>query len=204
MEAFWTLGVILLGVANLTFMVLLLALTRQVGLILVRLGPSVARETVDSLPIGERMDPVSLTDTRGLTHVIQPTKYGQTLLVFVAPACESCRDLLKGLRAFATQYAHDVRVFVISTAPESDLDPVYASQLAPVVPYIRDRAFGKTMRVKATPYALLLDSANSLVSKGIVNSLEHLESLVVVETTASRGRRATTTVAVNPVAGGTK
>jgi len=183
METFWTLSVALLGVANLGFLVLLLALTRQVGLILVRLGPTVARETTDSLPVGRQLESVNLADIRGKVHAVQPVKYGQTLLVFVSPACQACRELLSGLRAFASQYSRDVRTLVISTAVANELDVQYSTQLGPTVPYIRDRRFADQLAIKATPYAVLLDAANTIVSKGIVNSLEQVESLLAVEMT---------------------
>src|SRR5439155_15379978 len=141
METFWTVGIVgLLGV-NALFLVLLLALTRQIGVILVRLGPSVARETADGLAVGRRLDSVVLHDVRGGEHSIAPVKFGSTLLLFMAPGCQACRELVNGVRSFATQYADQVRTLVVSTAAPTELDDFYISRLAPTVPYIRDRAF---------------------------------------------------------------
>jgi methylamine dehydrogenase accessory protein MauD len=168
---------------NALFLVLLLALTRQIGVILVRLGPTVARETVDGLTVGALLDPVVLRDVGGSEHRVGPAAYGSTLLLFVAPGCQTCRELVSGVRAFAAQYAHDVRTLAISTAAPTDLDEFYLSRLSPTVPYIRDRAFADQLLVKATPFAILLDAQNRVTSKGIVNSLEQLESLLAVEVT---------------------
>ncbi|MEK6225514.1 MAG: hypothetical protein AABM40_04380 [Chloroflexota bacterium] len=183
MDTFWTLGIVVLFAVNALFLVMLLALTRQIGVILVRLGPTVARETVDGLAVGAFLESVVLRDISGTEHRVGPAAYGSTLLLFIAPGCQTCRELVSGVRAFAAQYARDVRTLAISTAAATELDEFYLSRLSPTVPYIRDRAFADQLLVKATPFAILLDSHNRVTSKGIVNSLEQLESLLAVEVT---------------------
>ncbi|MDQ2913455.1 MAG: hypothetical protein M3T56_09385 [Chloroflexota bacterium] len=204
METFWTTGIVVLIAANAMFLALLLALTRQIGVILVRLGPTVARETADGLAVGALLEPAVLRDVAGVEHRIAPAKRGSTLLLFIAPGCQSCRELVTGVRAFANQYARDVRTLAISTAAPSELDAFYVSRLSPTVPYIRDRAFADQLLVKATPFAILLDPSNAVASKGIVNSLEQLESLIAVETTNPVRPHAVSASLAETAAGGGK
>jgi methylamine dehydrogenase accessory protein MauD len=179
METFWTVGIVVLGIGNVLCLLLLLAFARELGVILVRLGPSTARATVDGPTIGEVLEPIVLTDLHGGVHGIAATKTQQTLLVFMAPSCSSCRDLIPGLRTMKRQYAGVVRIYAVGSQPHSR-DREFAAALDPV-PFALDEQLAVALKIHSTPYAILLDSTNAPVAKGLVNNLEHLESLVALQ-----------------------
>jgi len=185
MEAVITFGLVGLGILNVVFLLLLLAFARQLGVVLVRLGPSTVRATASGPQIGERVEPFSVVDRFGVTHAVDRTKFESTLLVFVSPACGACRDLAPGLGTFSRDYLDRLRVYVVSTVVASDAadsDASFVGALGGNVPFSRDRALGKTFGIQATPYAVLLGPELDVRVKGIVNNLDQLESLLAVET----------------------
>lgn len=181
METFQTIGIILLAVASLAFFVLLLALIRELGIILVRLGPVYAKPTKEGPQIGERVEPLEIADLSGKTHYIRPTKFQQQLLVFVAPGCPVCSELLPGLRTLAADYRDRAIVFAISSSERTPEDFDYAKKLQPFVSYICSPDLHHQFSVDGSPYAILLNADNEVTAKGIANNLQHLESLFSIE-----------------------
>ena len=95
-----TTAVIVLSVLVLTELLLILALARQVGRILVRLGPSGADalETSDGPAIGERMGEIEVPiNGDGVLRV--PQEGRRVLLAFLSlTSCDACRSLVRGTR----------------------------------------------------------------------------------------------------------
>jgi methylamine dehydrogenase accessory protein MauD len=51
------------------------------------------------------------------------------------------------------------------------------------IPYVNSPQVGMTFHVGKLPYAILIDAAGVVRAKGLVNSREHLESLLIAEET---------------------
>ena len=47
------------------------------------------------------------------------------------------------------------------------------------VPFVNGAAVGRAYAVAKLPYSVLLDDQGTVLSKGLVNSREHLESLII-------------------------
>ena len=188
MEAFWTFGVVVSLVANLVFLLVVLSFARELGIILVRIGPAYSKETASGPAVGERLEPFEITDLQGNNHWVSTTKFRHQLLLFLSPACSNCKELLPGLHTLAKDYRDSVQVFAVSSGEQTPEDYENAKRLGPLVPYVcrAELHSDSEFAIHGTPYAVLLDSSNSVVSKGMVNNLQHLESLLSLEVYKSK------------------
>jgi methylamine dehydrogenase accessory protein MauD len=172
----------LLFAIDVVFLIALLALARQLGVLLVRLGPNTALPiSSQGLDIGETLETYAGVNVLGNPYEISTATRKQKLLLFVRPRCPVCRTIKENLHTLARSYRSDTEVFVISGNPTAeDLD--WAAELAKAeISYICDEALGLELGVTSAPYALVLDEENVLRAKGLVNDLEQVESLFVVE-----------------------
>lgn len=182
MEAFWTAGILLLAVVNTVYLLVMLAVLRQVGIMLVRLGPATARIAEAGPAIGSALEPVTLTDTRGNRIQVGPTKHGLTVIAFLSPRCDACRGLIPSLEPFARQYRDLAHVIAVSTVDEpTGHDDAALSAIGTAVPLVRSRSFAEDLKISLTPYAIVVGDDGRIVAKGIANSLEQLESLLKLE-----------------------
>jgi methylamine dehydrogenase accessory protein MauD len=180
-ETFWTLGIVALGVANGLTLIALLAFARELGTVLVRLGPAVPRVLNEGPSTGTRVQELEVRGIRGDVHTIGATEGKWKVLMFVAPACPSCVEVAPALKTFASQYRDRARVYAISSGAPSPSDFDYASALGPGVVFARDARVAADLHIPGTPYALLLDENNVVVSLGVTNNLEQLEALFAVQ-----------------------
>ncbi len=98
------------------------------------------------------------------------------LLMFVSPTCPVCKKLIP----IAQSFARSERLEVLYLG-----DGDVASQMGMVERFDIDRSayasspeIGMAFQVAKLPYAVLIDDLGVVVAKGLVNSREHLESLV--------------------------
>jgi methylamine dehydrogenase accessory protein MauD len=159
--------------------VALLAIARQVGVLHMRVAPAGALTTAGGPAVGAKVDEIKATTLAGKTITIggHGTHGVLRLLMFVSAQCPLC----KGLIPVARSFAKDERVELIFVG---DDDP--AEQRAMVVrhgleayPFVNGPEVGQAFEVGKLPYAMLLDPEGVVLSKGLVNSREHLESLIV-------------------------
>jgi methylamine dehydrogenase accessory protein MauD len=97
--------------------------------------------------------------------------------MFVSAACPLC----KGLIPMAKSFARDERVQLIFVG---DDDPAVQRGMIEQhglgsYQFINGPDVGQAFEVGKLPYAVLLDADGTVLSKGLVNSREHLESLVI-------------------------
>jgi len=100
------------------------------------------------------------------------------MLVFVSPTCPVCKTLLPVIRS--TRLAeHRWLDFVL--ASDGDLDTqrrFVAEQRLQGFPYVVSAPLGIAYQVGKLPYAVLIDEHGLLRARGLINSREHLESLL--------------------------
>jgi methylamine dehydrogenase accessory protein MauD len=182
MDTFYVAALSVLVVADVLFVVTLLALARQVGLLMVRIGPTTALPVVQGPAVGDAVPVLRNTDLLGQEFVIGLGKPGHNkLLLFVTPKCPICQEIESGLATVANSYK-PLTVLVVSQGKESPTDLAWAADLAKAgIHYICDEPFALQMGVGSAPFAMTLDNENVVLSKGLVNDLEQLESLLSVE-----------------------
>ncbi|CAP54215.1 putative methylamine utilization protein mauD [Gluconacetobacter diazotrophicus PA1 5] len=102
---------------------------------------------------------------------------GSTLLLFVSGACPISRKMLPIAGDFTRREAIDLLCLGDDTdAMQHDLTARFA--ISPSR-FVNDPEIGRMLGVDKLPFAFLLDATGTIVAKGLVNSREHLESLVV-------------------------
>src|SRR5206468_184263 len=100
-----------------------------------------------------------------------------TLLFVLSPTCPVCKALLPALRSVVRSEGHWLDLVLASDGTREEHEPFVREQQLDPSAYVLSPALGITYRVEKLPYAVLLDAAGIVRSKGLVNTREHLESL---------------------------
>ncbi|MEJ2013827.1 MAG: hypothetical protein P8X64_16590, partial [Anaerolineales bacterium] len=99
------------------------------------------------------------------------------LVLWISPTCPVCRGLVPTARAMARD--EKLRLIFASDGEEIDQHARYVKDLRiGDYPYILSQPLGMKFAVSKLPFAALIGPDGALRSKGLVNTREHLESLV--------------------------
>jgi methylamine dehydrogenase accessory protein MauD len=170
---------IVLWIVVLALLVVVLALTRQLGVLHERITPVGALMLNKGLAVGEQAPALDVQDLEGTRlRVGSPRADGKsTLLLFVSPTCPVCKSLLPIVKSSGKDERSWLDIILASDGdPNEHREYVRANGLANV-PYVVSAPLGMTYQVSRLPFAALLDEAGILRARGLVNSREHLESL---------------------------
>lgn len=161
----------------------ILVLVRHVGLIYRRMPPVGARLDATGPQIGDAVTAMRVMDLSEHTFEIGGASKKRRLLVFLSPNCEDCRDLAPALRSIFKSDRGRTELTLISIGgdPDENRQFVESVNLANI-PYALSPRAGALYGVSSTPYALLIEPDGRLAHKGVVNHLEHLESLLEYQT----------------------
>ena len=177
MQGIWLISYVVLWLIVLVLAWLLITMLRLMGQLHERLGPAGAAVTSNGPDIGER-----LPDLMEAHKIVDQALLGfpkprDSLLVFVAPSCPSCEELIKSLIPFSRR-EKELEVIMVSSATRPEENNHFASLVARSgVALMASEALTKAAKVNGTPFALWLDRDGTVHAKGIVNHSEHLESL---------------------------
>ena len=168
----WILVLVLAGVV--------VALVRQMGVLYERVAPVGALVLGRGPAVGEAPAVVSAAALGGgVLDVGGPSADGRsTLLFFLSPSCPVCKTLLPAVRSLARDEARRLRVVLASDGASAEHAAFVRAHGLEAFPYALSPALGIAYQVPKLPYAVLLDGAGVIRSKGLVNSREHLESLL--------------------------
>jgi methylamine dehydrogenase accessory protein MauD len=180
LEAFQTGSIVVLFVMQGLIILVMLVVARQVGIILARVGPAVARGIHDSAPVGLPVEDFELQADDGSLFVVEASK--RSLLVFLSSSCPMCAELMPGLLTLVARPPEPVQVLALSCRAEQPGDKKYFGRLKRGgVPFVRSSETCSRFGVTSQPYAILLESG-VIKAKGVVNNLQHLESLFATTT----------------------
>jgi methylamine dehydrogenase accessory protein MauD len=174
-----TVSNIVLWVLVLTLAAVVLALTRQLGVLHERIAPAGALMLNRGLKVGESAPVVEVTDLGGGTHRVGLARDDgrSTLLLFVSPTCPVCKTLLPVVVSSRRDERDWLDVILASDGEEGAQREFVARQGLERVPYVVSAALGLAYQVSRLPFAALVDAQGVLRARGLVNSREHLESL---------------------------
>jgi methylamine dehydrogenase accessory protein MauD len=174
---------IVLWIVVLGLGVVIFGLVRQIGVLHERVAPMGALMTDHGPQVGEMSPRISVNDIRGkLVDFGQPQADGKLrLLLFVAPTCPVCKKLLPIARSFAA--GERLSVVLIGDGEIEEQRRMIAEHGLQEITYINSPQVGMAFQVGKLPYAVLIDEAGVIRAKGLVNSREHLESLVIAKET---------------------
>jgi methylamine dehydrogenase accessory protein MauD len=172
-------SVVVLWVVVLSLLAVVLALTRQLGVLHERIAPVGALMLNRGLAVGEPTPPIDVVDLSGASlRLGAPRDDGKsTLLLFVSPTCPVCKSLLPIVKSSGKDERDWLNIILASDGNlDEHRDYVRTNGLSGI-PYVLSAPLGMTYQVSRLPFAALLDEAGILRARGLVNSREHLESL---------------------------
>jgi methylamine dehydrogenase accessory protein MauD len=164
----------------------MLALARQVGVLHERLAPLGALAMSRGPQPGEAAPKIAARALDETTVSIgNPLRAGtMQLLFFVAPTCPICKTLLPTAKAFAESEALDL--VLVGDGDVEEHRRMATRFGIPFGSFINSAEAGMAFHVGKLPYAVLISELGVVVSQGLVNTREHLESLVVAHETGMR------------------
>jgi methylamine dehydrogenase accessory protein MauD len=164
-DAIWRVLVLILLAAVAAQSILLIALMRQLGGVILQLRPA----RIGEVEAEEGPEIGMVVDIPGLSAG-RPA-----VAVFVSPKCGICRPLLPAISVLASHY-HEIDVLAVVTGDDEAQREIYArdiGQLARPDLHELERAWS----IVGTPFAVAIDSQGRITARGVVNSLDQLESL---------------------------
>ena len=172
-------SVVLLWVLVIVLALAVFALARQVGLLHERVSPAGALMPTSGPKVGELTQAEQLPNLNGAELSIGGAAADgrATLVLWISPSCPVCRALVPTARAMAAD--EQLRLVFASDGDSLELHRDYVRDLGiGAYPYVVSQPFGMRYAVAKLPFAVLIGADGTLKSKGLVNTREHLESLV--------------------------
>jgi methylamine dehydrogenase accessory protein MauD len=170
---------VVLWVLVLVLSAVVLALTRQLGVLHERIAPAGALMLNRGLTVGEAAPvlEVAALDGRALKVGGAREDGRSTLLLFVSPSCPVCKTLLPAVRSSRRDERAWLDVILASDGDLAEQREFVRAQGLESIPYVVSAALGLAYQVSRLPFAALIDERGVLRGRGLVNSREHLESL---------------------------
>jgi len=165
-------------VALLAMAVVLVGLARQIGVLHQRLGPAGALMLSKAAKVGEPAPQFRLAGLDGAEVAIggAATDGRNTLLMFVSPDCKVCGGLLPTILSVGR--AERLRLVFASDGDVAAHQRFQRDKGLMAHPYVISRDLGMAFEVGRLPYAVLIDAQGLVAAQGLVNTREHLESLI--------------------------
>ncbi len=172
---------VILWVLVVVLALIVLALARQVGILHERVAPAGALMPTSGPRVGELTKAMNLTDLGGNEVIIggENPQGEATFVLFISPTCPVCKSLVPTAKSLARKEGKRMRLVFASDGDKVEQHQAYARDLdLGNYHYVISEGLGMAYEVSKLPFALLLGGDGTLHSKGLVNTREHLESLV--------------------------
>ncbi|PZU74663.1 MAG: methylamine utilization protein MauD [Rhizobium sp.] len=155
-----------------------IAMARQLGVLYERVAPVGALTSGSGPTVGTLAPQITLRDLDGALVQVGGSAPADThrLLMFISPHCAICKKLIPIALNFARR--ENLSVTFAGDDEEQDQQMMRQAQGIERFPFINSGELGRLYGVDKLPHAVLLDSDGTIVAKGLVNSREHLESLI--------------------------
>jgi methylamine dehydrogenase accessory protein MauD len=170
--ALWALVVILALVV--------VALARQIGVLHERIAPAGALMGREGPRPGEEAPRLEVETWTGEKLALGTPDPGgaSTLLLFVSPSCPVCKVVLPIARSLRAAEDGRLRLVVASDGARAEHEAFVREQRLERESYVLSAPLGLAWQVPRLPYAALVDAQGVVRARGLVNTREHLESLL--------------------------
>jgi methylamine dehydrogenase accessory protein MauD len=168
---------LLLWLAVLALLVVVFALSRQIGILHERIAPMGALMMDSGPKVGEAAPRLALPTLAGGVLHIGEAGVRSTLLFFLSPTCPVCKKLLPVLKSIAGAEAGWLDIAFASDGEPAAHESFRRRVGIADFPYALSTELGLRFRVGKLPYAVLIDETGRVRAKGLVNSREQLDSL---------------------------
>ena len=102
-----------------------------------------------------------------------------SFILFISPTCPVCKSLVPTAQSLVKSEGGRMQLIFASDGDELDQHRSYANDLKlDAYPYILSEELGRTFEVSKLPFAVLIAADGTLKAKGLVNTREHMESLI--------------------------
>jgi len=172
---------IVLWVIVVVLALLVFALTRQIGILYERVAPAGALMPTTGPKVGEMTKELSLTSISGAPLTIggESASGLAVFILFISPTCPVCKSLVPTAQSLVNSEGKRMELVFASDGDELEQHQNYARDLnLGEYPYILSQELGMTFEVSKLPFAALIASDGTLKGKGLVNTREHMESLI--------------------------
>jgi methylamine dehydrogenase accessory protein MauD len=161
--------------------VVILALARQVGVLHERVAPAGALIHGTGPGVGEQSPKLEVHAMGGNAVTIGgELAAGRALLMlFVSSTCPICKKLIPIAKDFAR--SERLQVLFVGDAETGEQRKLMGQFQLDERSFVNGPEVGMTYRIDKLPYAVLLDDRGIIAAKGLVNSREHFESLIVAK-----------------------
>ena len=178
-----TLTLVLLWIVVICLSVAVLALARQVGVLHERVAPAGALISGSGPGVGEQSPRLEVHALAGNAIVVGGTlAIGKALLMlFVSQTCPICKKLIPIALDFAR--SERLEVLFVGDADLAEQKKLISQFGIAENRFVNGPEIGMTYRIDKLPYAVLLDDLGVIAAKGLVNSREHFESLIIAKET---------------------
>lgn len=174
---------VFLWIVVLALVVVVLALTRQIGILYERVAPMGALMLDQGPKVGEAA-PVFNLDSLGGGKVQLGGNAGRSQLLFwLSPTCPVCKKLLPILKSIQGAEKSWLDVALASDGELPEHAEFYRKADLSGFPYVLSHDLGMTYRISKLPYAVLIGEDGRIRGKGLINSREQLESLFTAKET---------------------
>lgn len=160
---------------------LVLALSRQVGILHERVAPAGALMPTSGPKVGELTEALAVKGIDGgALSIGGPDANGlASLVLFISPTCPVCKSLVPTAKSLVKSERHRMRLIFASDGDGLERHLSYAKDLdIEGYAYVLSEALGRTFEVSKLPFAVLIGADGTLRGKGLVNTREHMESLI--------------------------
>jgi methylamine dehydrogenase accessory protein MauD len=158
-----------------------LALARQVGVLHERVAPAGALLNGAGPGVGEPSPRLEVQALAGNAVTVGGTlAEGRALLMlFVSHTCPICKKLIPVAQDFTK--TERLEVLYVGDGDVAEQSKLIARFSIDSKRFVNGPEIGLAYRVDKLPYAVLLDDKGLISAKGLVNSREHLESLIIAK-----------------------
>jgi peroxiredoxin len=144
----------------------------------------------DGLAIDTEAPPFAAVTSDGVPIRWHPVEGRQSLLLFASPDCQPCADILPRIAALVPERP-DLAVVAVVAGPQ-EIARRLAEKFEANYECLADDGSGAfdLYRVRVTPFAFIVDGSGRIKSKGLCNSPDRLQQLLM---SAAGGQEALTT-----------
>jgi thiol-disulfide isomerase/thioredoxin len=163
-NAIWQVLTLLLVLAVVVQGVVLVALMRQVGGIIIQIRPPRAGALDDGPEVGSEL---VLPDA-------EPDR--PAVVLFIAPDCGPCHELLPNVPPAVRSY-REVQFLAVVTGSDEEKRRAYARTIEGITARPDLHFLEEQWRIPGTPYAVGLTEDGRVATAGVVNTLDHVEAV---------------------------
>ena len=158
----------------------IVALVRQVGVLYERVAPAGALAVREGAAVGEPAPRLQVETLAGKQLEIGGAREDEraTLLFFLSPNCPVCENLLPALLSLGRHEADTIEIVLASDGKPEEHEAFIQRLGLNALPYVLSPNLGIAFGVSKLPFGALIDREGVLRARGLVNTREHLESLL--------------------------